>query len=204
MKMTDEVVGAIVRLAQEEDPATMRAALDTILGYNRVYPVRFKGELEFLNPLLDLVLEHPEQFGIVKTMIDARRLEAHREIMFPPPPPDKFHRAAAQRTIMQVRRERARRATLIENAMRPERDRLMGHARLEFQRKVLLKWGADLKRQLDEARHGRGGVRLKRPAYDAICDRFWANIDAEMERQEAQLRRDGKPIDTRPPPPPTK
>ncbi len=191
MRYSPELEQAMLDLVQEPDPRYKRSVLDAAAQWNRAAPVRFVGELAVLNPILELMLEDEKAFAQVSMLIDGRRAGAGMEMMWPPEEPEKFDRVANQRRIMAERRARSGRALNLENAVRSERNRLYGNARLEFERRVLAGWGKRLDRTLEAARTRAGG-RLSKEEAARIRAAHWANVDAEMDAQEEQLRREGK------------
>lgn len=185
---------AFARLAEAEDPASMRAALDTIFNFNRIYPVRFVGQQEWMNPIVDEVMSKRRTYDDIKLLVDAARQRKDLELMWPPVE-EKYDKRTAQRVLMRERRERSKRARLIENAKRSEKDQLRGNARLEFERQALAKWGRELERLLEHARNrpGRDG-RLPRDEMARIRHAFWGSVDEQLDKEEIALRKQGKAI----------
>jgi hypothetical protein len=75
--------------------------------------------------------------------------------------------------------------TLASNALRAQRPGaalLAGTARLEFEAKVMQKWGKQLKERIEQAR-GRDRVRLTRETMNNITNKFWEEIESDLQRQ---------------------
>ena len=191
MRYSPELEEAMLDLVRETDPRYKRAVLDSAVQWNRAAPVRFTGELSKLNPILELMLNDEKTFAEVSMLIDGRRAAAGLEMMWPPEEPEKFDKVANQRRIMAERRARSGRALQLENRARGERNQLYGNARLEFERTVLAGWGRRLDRTLDAARTRAGG-RISKEETARIRAAHWANIDAELDEMEQQLRDEGK------------
>lgn len=190
MTDTDDLTSAMQALVDVDDPRPMRAALDAIFSFNKVYRVRFVGEYARLNPVVDAVLSGAKDYNAIKLLIDARRQDADRALMFPPVE-HKYDQRTAQRVLMRERRERSSRALRIENKIRPPEDKLFGVTRLEFERATLARWGRELERDLSIERERHGGV-LPRAERARIRHKFWTDIDAQLDAKEAELRRQGK------------
>lgn len=190
MPQSDALLAAIEDLVNEPEPRYKRDALAALEEINRVYPMRFAGALEVLNPLAAIMLNSSKEFDRIALLIESRRTAAGKELMWPPPEPEKFNRIANQRRIMRERRARSARALTYENAVRADKDKLVGKARLTFEDAVLAKWGRQLDHKLESARIQNGGP-LSREATQRIREAHWAAVDAELDELEAARRREG-------------
>lgn len=186
------LLDAVNDLIRDANPKVKVEAMDALFALTRRYPARLTDSLEVLNPLLDLRAEDPPAYEGVQRLIDSKRRAAGLPPCWPEPEPERFDKTEYQRQLMAQRRVRAGRALAIENYQRPERDRLMGNARLEFERRTLSSWGKRLDGILQKARVAEGG-KLIRERQDEIRDAFWASVDAALDRAE-QLVREGKSI----------
>lgn len=187
MKHTkQELIAAMNALILAEDPRKMTDALDRAEAVSKAIPIELVGEMAVLNPLLELALTDTKQLAIVRGAIDQRREAAGMEPCWPVET-KKFDRVANQRRIMQLRRLRAGRAVTIENMQRSERDKIVGLDRLEFERRTLKAWGDRIRAALDAARSEKG-ARLSRDQQDALRERLWDELDAELDEKESRVR----------------
>lgn len=183
------LLDAVNDLIAEDDPRYKVEALDATFALAKLYPVRLARQLSVLNPLLDLRNSDPESYRNIQKLIDTKREGAGRVPCWPEAPQEKFDKTEYQRQLMAVRRERAGRAAEIENSQRPERDKLRGNPRLEFERQVLASWGDELDAQLEIARTASGG-KLTKAQQDAIRTRFWENVDKTLSDREELVRKE--------------
>ena len=81
--------------------------------------------------------------------------------------------------------------------LRPERDKLVGNARLEFMNRQSAKWKEARDRFLTVAKDANGGS-LTREQEDAALQQFWTAVDQDLARQEEVARREMlKPVHQR-------
>lgn len=183
------LLDAVNDLIAEDDPRYKVEALDATFALGKLYPVRLARELSVLNALLDLRGSDEVSFENIKKLIDKKRDSVGKPPCWPELPPEKFDKTEYQRQPMAQRRERAGRAADIENSQRPERDKLRGNPRLEFERQVLASWGEGLSSQLEIARTASGG-RLTRSQQDAIRTRYWESVDRTLDEREELVRKE--------------
>lgn len=175
----------------------MAEAIEAVAAINTRYPVQFSGKLAVLNPLLRLRIEDANSFEKIKQLVDSKRQVEGLQPVWPGPEKEKFDKVEYQRQLMATRRRIAKAALEIENAQRPERDRLIGSARLEFENKVLADWGAELERRVEAMRDEAGG-RLSKEATSAYRRQYWANVEASLEERRELLRKElMKPVHLR-------
>jgi len=174
-----------VRYLVESDQAEREAQeLDTVVQFARLHPVRFKGDLSTLNPLLDLALTDPATFERIQALINTKRTAAGNVPAWPPEERERFDVRTYQRELMARRRLRVGRVVDVENSLRPERDQIRGNARMEFERVQLKKWGDQLRARLDAARLNSGG-RLTKEHLQGITDKFWSGVLQLVELEDA-------------------
>lgn len=178
---------AINHLIAEHDPRYMREALDAVGQLRGSYPVKLTAELAVLNPLTLLREADPVAYAKVQALVDARRSEAGLALCWPPEGPAVFDKLAYQRRLMALRRERSGRALMIENLQRPERDKLVGTNRLEYENRQLSAWGDEADRRVALAKQAAGG-KISREQINAIKQRYFESLEAELDEREAAVR----------------
>ena len=146
------------------------------------------GEAEILTPLVELRRKDIDRFESLMELVDRKRTEAH---MGPLSGPDKgFDKVEYQRQFMDQKRQRERRAVELENAVRPERDRLIGNARLDFMREQSKRWKVRRDELMASAREAAGGP-LTKEQQARVLGTFWNGVDAELDELEVSVRRRG-------------
>ena len=178
-------------LIAEERPQAKLEALEVVFEVLRRHPVRLAGSMAVLNPLLKLRSEDPDAWERVKKMIDDFRAKAGREPCWPAPKPERFvdRKNEYQRAFMLRKRERQSRASEIENMQREPHERLIGNARLDFERRVAAQWAAEREATIEAARTLAGG-RLSKEEVAKLRDQFWDRVDAELDELEFAVRRE--------------
>lgn len=182
---------AVNDLIQDHAAAIKVTALDEVAKLKRRYAIKLTGELAILNPLLNLMSDDPDAWEQVKRLIDIKRALLDFEPLWPAPKKVTFadRKNEYQAKLMARIRERANRAVEIENMQRPERDRLIGNARLEFMRLTTNKWGKERDEKIAAAKTAAGG-RLTKAQIDAIRDKFWQSVDEMLDEKEALVRKE--------------
>lgn len=182
---------AVNDLIQDEGANFKVTAMEEVAKLQRQYPVKLSGELAVLNPMLRLMAADGDAWEQVKKLIDEKRAVAGFSPLWPGPKKETFadRKNEYQRQLMARIRERANRAAEIENMQRPERDRLIGNARLEFMRITTNGWGAQRDAEIAAAKQLAGG-RLSKPQIDAVRDKFWASVDAHLDEKEELVRKE--------------
>lgn len=145
-------------------------------------------DLEILNPLVALAEKDAEGFVRVKALIDGKREARGAQRVWPDPGDERFDKVKYQRQLMQERRRRSGRAVEIENMLRHERDKLVGTTRLDFENKVIARWGDQLRAVMELARSNAGG-RLSKQAQQQIREKFWAQVDEKLDNDYDAARR---------------
>jgi len=181
---------AVNDLIQDHAAALKVTALDEVAKLKRRYPIKLTGELAILNPLLNLMSDDADAWEQVKRLIDTKRALLEFEPLWPAPKKVTFadRKNEYQAKLMARIRERANRAVEIENMQRPERDRLIGNARLEFMRVTTNNWGKERDARIAAERAVAG--KLTKPQIDAIRDKFWQSIDEMLDAKEMLVRKE--------------
>lgn len=197
MENIQSLLTAVNTLIATDRHTFMAEAIEAVAAMNTRYPVQFADKLAVLNPLLQLRIEDANSFEKVKQLVDSKRHVEGLPPVWPGPEKEKFDKVEYQRQLMATRRRIAKTALEIENAQRPERDRLIGTARLEFENRVLAEWGSELEQQIEEMRDEAGG-RLSKEATSAFRKQYWAGVEASLEERHDLLRKELlKPIHMR-------
>lgn len=181
---------AVNDLIQDHAASLKVTALDEVAKLKRRYPIKLTGEMAILNPLLNLMSDDPPAWEQVKRLIDTKRAVLEFEPLWPAPKKVTFadRKNEYQAKLMARIRERANRAVEIENMQRPERDRLIGNARLEFMRVTTNNWGKQRDALIAAERAAAG--KLTKPQIDAIRDKFWQSIDEMLDAKEIVVRKE--------------
>lgn len=189
MEDVQSLLTAVNTLIATDQQTYMAEAIEAVAAMSTRYPVVFGGKLAVLNPILKLRVEDPASFDKVRALIDSKRVADGLPPVWPDPEKEKFDKVEYQRQLMATRRRIARLALDLENAQRPERDRLIGTARLEFENRVLSEWGAELERRLEAMREQAGG-RLAKEASNAYRKDYWRGVEESLEERHELLRRE--------------
>ena len=178
-------------LIAEERPQAKLEALEVVFEVLRRHPVKLAGSMAVLNPLLTLRSEDPEGWERLKAMIDGFREKAGLQPCWPAPKPERFvdRKNEYQRAFMLRKRERQSRASEIENMQREPHERLIGNARLDFERRVAAQWAAERDATIEVARQRAGG-KLSKEESSKLRDQFWDRVDAELDELEAAVRKE--------------
>jgi hypothetical protein len=159
-------------------------------------PVKLADKAEPLNPLLALRVADQPAFDRVIELIEARR-EALGYDHLVKPAERGYDKTRYMRDFMDQKRERQRLAAKIENMLRPERDQLIGNARLDFMRRQSARWKELRDEKLERARAAAGGT-LSAEARKRILDQFWEAVDGDLaQRMEAAKRTQLSPTKSR-------
>ena len=142
-------------------------------------PIRLTGAAAVLNPLVELRGSNPDGYNQVLGLIDRRRATIDRAPLATPRS-EGYDKVGYMRAFMDQKRERQKRAVEIENLLRPEKDRLVGNARLEFMRLQSVRWKAARDRVLAETAEKMGG-QVTQEVRRVTLDFFWAAIDELLE-----------------------
>lgn len=152
------------------------------------HPVALTGSAESLNPLVELARKDFAAYERVLELVDVKRQAAGLEPL-KPAADDGFDKTTYMRVFMDQKRQRQRRAVEVENLQRPERDRLIGRARLDFMDVQAARWKAQLDARMATAREANGGTRLPKAVEQAVRAQLWASVDAELDAAEAAAKR---------------
>lgn len=188
-----ELLEAVSELITAPDAPDLYSALRDIFPVAIRQPILFTGRNAAVNPLLRLRLEDSEAYNKVMELVDRRRLERGLDPLQKVEGPAAYDKTAYMREFMEQKRVRQRRAAEIENMLRPERDKLIGNARLEFMRQQSLRWKEQLDAYIQKAREACGGA-LTREMDRKYRTQFWTTIDQHLdEKYEAARREQLKP-----------
>lgn len=185
------LVDAVSALVDLEDEKARRygEAVEAMARFRTRHPDAWLGyELEVLNPLVDLASADPAGFSRIQQLVNSKRLLRGANRAWPEPEEEKFDKVEYQRQLMQERRRRSGRAVEIENMQRPERDRLIGNKRLDFENRVIARWGEELRSVMELARQAEGG-RLSKARQQQIREKFWADVDQKLDDDLDSARR---------------
>lgn len=186
MNQTALLAAAVNELVQAEDASSKLDAIEAITPAARRYTARLTGELEVLNPLVELAVSSPDKYQRMLVLVDEARARAG---LLPLRAKKPFDKRAWVRDTMEQRRIRERRAADIENMTRAYKDRLTGQARMNFMQAQYNRWAQRYKEMLAEAQEQVGGEHLPRPLRAEIKARWWAEVDAELDAKEEQAKR---------------
>lgn len=180
------LLNAVNALVTMQDAETLFGELTALLPAAGRLGARFTGPRAVVNPLIDLALEDPGRYEAVLDLIERKRAEAGLPPMRPAGSTG-FDKTEYMRDFMQQKRERERRAVMIENLTRPERAQLRGRSRLDFMQAQAAKWKTRRDKLLEKARKD-AGRRLRKDEVDAILKGFWQTVDRELDEAEAKAR----------------
>jgi len=181
---------AVNALILRPDALELFEAVDSLLNLVPRVPVRLTGASAVLNPLLDLKATDPTAFSRVMELADTKRAALGKPPLRPPKATG-YDKTEYMRAFMDQKRERQKRAAEIENLRRPEKDRLIGNARLEFMRVQSAKWKAQRDAALAKAAQSSGG-RLSADVREAVLATFWAGVDKQLD-EDWDAAKFGKP-----------
>lgn len=99
-----------------------------------------------------------------------------------------FDKSSYMREFMAQKRARLVRAAELENAQRPERDRLIGRHRLDFMDRLAAEWKIELDELFARSRAA-NGKRLPKDIVTTLRAQFWASIDKRLDDLEEQVKR---------------
>jgi hypothetical protein len=170
---------AVNALILRPDALELFEAMDALLNLVPRVPVRLTGAPAVLNPLLDLKSTDPTAFSRVMDLAEAKRTALGKQPLRPPKATG-YDKTEYMRAFMDQKRERQKRAAEIENLRRPEKDRLIGNARLEFMRVQSAKWKTQRDAALAKASQSSGG-RLSAEVREAVLAAFWAGVDKQLD-----------------------
>jgi len=171
----DELLATVKLLVglSDFDAKAYAAALSDIIGLSNRYALRFKDRYAALNPLVELYKDDVGVYNDVLQMISKRR----KDNVF------SVRQRHYMTEFMREKRARERRAVDIENAKRPESQKLQGSARLNFMRMKSNEWNDRRTTMLNKAREQCGG-RLTLERQQELAEMFWKQIDAELDAAE--------------------
>lgn len=172
---------AVECLIEDMDAPAMFRQLSGVYDLARKgVPVRLVGRAAVLNPLLLLWLDDEPAAHRVIDLINRKRTQAG----FEPIGDQDFQRRSYMRELMAQKRERGRRLVELVNILRSENDKIKGAARIELERQHAARWFAVKKQREDDLRK-QLERRLSADELDAIRERLWHDVDAELDALEA-------------------
>lgn len=179
-----EIKSASLTLIRADNADILHRYLMGAVNISGKTPVRLTGDGAAMNPLLWLAQTDRPKFDAVLLRADELRIAAGAD----PLRTYGFQKNAYQTEFMAQGRQRRGRASTLENLDRPERDKLRGAARLEFERVVQARWKQQLDALISKARVANGGTVLPKAAMDSLRSRFWAGVDTALDEKEAAAR----------------
>ena len=180
------LVEAVNVLITAPDAAEKFEALTTLGALALRLPVKLSGDAAVLNPLLRLRVSDLDAYNSVLDMIDLKRGELGK----PPlrsPSNEGYDKTDYMRQFMDQKREREKLAVEIENLRRPEKDRLIGHARMEFMRLQSVRWKGFRDRALERAKTETGGMNAE--TRKAVLAAFWNAVDNDLAEKLKAAKR---------------
>jgi hypothetical protein len=154
------------------------------------HPVALAGDAAELNPMLRLRLRDPEGFDRVVDMIEAKRIGLGYDTLRKGTAADKgYDKVEYMRQFMDQKRERQRLAATIENLRRPEKDKLVGNARLEFMRRQSVRWKELRDQAMEAARIANGGI-MTEGLRKTTLDKFWTAVDNDLASKHEEAKRE--------------
>jgi len=186
MYKSDEIKSALLVLIKGADASKSYSTLVSAVAVANRLAIRLTGEDAALNPLLWLSQDNPPEYAALIDFVHTKR----QTLGLDPLDPDKggFKKNPYQAAFMAEGRLRRGRASRIENMMRPNRDKLIGNSRMEFERSQQALW----KKQRDasiEAHKKANEGRMTREEFKVLITRFWAAVDTAIDEKEAEARR---------------
>jgi len=179
---------AINFLISREDAPVMYQSVLTASRVPLDLMVGLVGDADVLTPLVEVRRADADRFDSLMELVNKKRAEVGAE---PLGTPDKgFDKVEYQRSFMDQKRQRERRAVDLENAVRSERDKLIGNHRLEFMREQSKRWKTRRDEMMTAAREAAGGT-LTKEQQTRVLKSFWESVDAELDELEVSVRRRG-------------
>lgn len=146
-------------------------------------PVRLTGRSAVMNPLIDLMLSDHDTYEAVLQYIVKKR-----DALGQPPLEDSDQvRRDYMREMMVTRRARLSRLVDLWNSMRPEREKLRGKARMEFERVHGNRWFA-ARGDRELTMREQVGRRLTHQERTNMLISFWKEVDSELDDLEEFAR----------------
>lgn len=180
-------------LVTHNEAALLYESMTTLARLPEHLLIGLIGDAEELTPLVELRRRNPLRFDSVMELVEKKRREA---LLAPLNEPDKgFDKVEYQRQFMDQKRQRERRAADLENSVRPERDRLIGNARLDYMRLQSQRWKKRRDEMMVAAREAAGG-HLSKEQQGRVLQEFWGSVDAELDELEVSVRRRGLGLGT--------
>lgn len=185
---TKENLAAAARLLIKRDdgPTLYQMMLECAGLMHKYRELRFVGAADALTTLALLKFRNANAYAGVIDLVSLKR----KENGFPPlidDPDTGFDKDAYMAEFMQQKRVRLRRAAEIENLRRPERDKLIGKARLEFMDRQSVIWASQREAALEKAKTTKGR-KLTKDERRSVVDAFWQQVDDTMDELEAAIR----------------
>lgn len=193
-----ELLEAVNALIASPDAHELFDALRAVAPLVGRVAVRLADKAAVLNPLLDLLARDSRAYDRVFAMIESRRASLGYDALVRPKD-EGYDKTTYMRQFMDQKRERQRLAATIENLRRPERDKLMGNARLEFMRRQSARWLELRDQAVDQARVANGG-QLTAELRASTLDAFWQAVDADLATKLEAAKREALNPHRKPPP----
>ena len=178
----ENLLAAANILINHPDAQHLYETMVAVADLSRQFPIQLTGPAEPLNPLLEVRLDAVDVYERIIALVEEKR----RAVGYEPlqrQADDKFDKNEYMREFMERKRQRQRRATDIENMMRPERDRLRGRARLDFMDRQSARWKDELDARLERVRQAHNG-RIPKAVLQLTREQFWQNVDRQLDELE--------------------
>lgn len=181
-----ELLASVNALITSPDAHSIFDAVNALSPVVAAHPITLTS-FELIRPLLLLRQRDKEATTRVLDLIEQRRLALGYDELRPAVPGG-YDKVSYMREFMDRKRERQRTAVEIENMLRPERDKLVGNARLEFMNRQSARWKVLRDAFLDRVKAANGDKRLSKEQVQQALDQFWSAVDDELEakRKAAQ------------------
>lgn len=174
---------ANILLKHPEAPELFKMLTDVLALPDRL-KVRLSEDAAVLNPLLYVARQDRSRFDRLIAVVEDKRASLGRPPLRPDADDAPFDKNKYQRELMASIRVRTFKAAATENLRRPPSGQLIGAARLDFMKVQRKKWMARLDPMLAAARAGGTMTKEQR---QAISGKFWDQVDAELEADEAAV-----------------
>jgi hypothetical protein len=152
------------------------------------FPVRLTGRSGVLNPMLDLLLADYEGGQVVLRLIETKRTTRGLPQLEDPNEARKIY----MRELMATRRDRLSRLLKLWNTLRPDREKVRGAAKTEFERVHGNRWFA-VREEREKALREQHGRRLSHHERTSLIKAFWEDVNRELDDFDVFVRNQMKP-----------
>jgi hypothetical protein len=185
----DQVKDALRALIVAPDAPWLYECLCSAVDTARKLPIKLVGPAAAMNPLLKLAQDDPAEYESCRLFVFGKREERGLPPLIENPVSDgKFEKNTYQAQFMADGRRRRSRASTIENLLRPKRDKLMGAARMEFERVTQATWKKQRDAMLEKTKAA-ACKSLSKEDMQSVLARFWAAVDTSLDEKELEAKR---------------